>query len=681
MSYIFGLSVSCMVLYRIISGYVIYRLTRSWIRVCTQLIDMELFRVLYVAHKYKLSKKSSPQRLISNLEAVFEAAPQTLLQLIFLMKTDGLNETILLSVILSFVNLTSSAISDDKTLPGFMVNNINLPLRWTEKLKTLSALYLFPACDIPSHILCLCFLWRFIHGSVLTIVICIDCIIVLILYWKTNKCTDALMGLVALPLSYGETANVTFMHAFWTYRILWIVSANITLWIHITQDTQSRSVIALWWFASLGSVIKFPLLWVMHRFVRRHCSYWYRRSKERGNMAAMCETGLYSDVIELMVYIHTSPKSSDLVMDVDNKPLGTFLWAVYRASAGEAGLAACKDADWTLFNKMIETHGIDLCDSNCMSQTWKCCNTALHGVLGDEHLPIEKRVDLTKKLLQKATLEYLKALNHKGMSLLMLVARSRIKQDAPLIMDLIWQKLNDLYEKETNQEDEKEESHLLFSTDDKRIEYLNTVDAQGTRFALEMGVYEANYDFLRKFLSMYPTSDSKRDIIFRTDLPEHTSFLLGCVSGKAMLCWDVFWKEIEDCCNDDPNRNEIITNYLNVQMIQNVSYFFGDHGYYEGKGSTALMLSLGTNKTKGFFVKVLNCYPSLLSKQEALKMKNGQGQDALQILKDNCWNETEKEETMEMIESVLNRATEDIGTITATSGQMTTGVTTYNDGY
>eukprot|EP01083_Nonionella_stella_P017265 48256_1 len=78
-----------MAVYRIVSGYVLYTLTKSWIRVCTQLVDLELFRVLYVSHKYKFSKKSSPQRLISMIEAVFEAAPQTLLQLIFLRKQVG----------------------------------------------------------------------------------------------------------------------------------------------------------------------------------------------------------------------------------------------------------------------------------------------------------------------------------------------------------------------------------------------------------------------------------------------------------------------------------------------------------------------------------------------------------------------------------------------------------------
>eukprot|EP01083_Nonionella_stella_P014429 40541_1 len=326
-----------MALYRMISSYIIYRLTKSWIRVFTQLMDLELFRILYVSHKYKISRKSSPQRLIAMLESVFEAAPQALLQLIFVMKIDGWNSIILSSVILSLFNLTSSTISDDKMLEGFTFDRSKTPLNWKDKLKTLPWLYVFRLCDIPPHLLCLCVLWIFIDGYTLTIVICIDCFIVLIVYWIT-KCADALMGLVALPLSLGDTnLGMLLMGAFWWYRMLWIVAVNITLWVYFMRSTKpsdksilfntmdwfaslpssdkSPFVISLWLFASLASILKFPIIWGLYKHVD---GKWYETAKERGNMAAMCEQTLYSDVMELMFYIHISPKSSDLVMDVNS---------------------------------------------------------------------------------------------------------------------------------------------------------------------------------------------------------------------------------------------------------------------------------------------------------------------------------------------------------------------------
>eukprot|EP01083_Nonionella_stella_P163195 536347_1 len=637
--YIFGLSVSCMAVYRIVSGYIVYTLTKSWIRVCTQLVDLELFRVLYVSHKYKLSKKSSPQRLIGMLEVVFEAAPQTLLQFIFLMKTHALNPIILLSVIMSLLNLTSSTISDDKTLDGFTVYR-GRPLHWKEQLETLPWLYLFRILDIPSHILCLCFLWQFINGNALTIVIAIDCVMVIIIYWKTNKCTDALMGLVVLPLSFGD--NRRMLNRFWLYRILWIISMNITLWIYFTRDAyKSPFVIALWWFASLGSIIKFVVLWRMYKVVND--GDWSKTPKERGDMAAMYRKGLFSDVLELMFYIHTSPKSAELIMDTDNKPRATLLCAVYQAAAVYGGAD-----DWALVNKMVAEHGIDMYDSD-----HKCCGIALHAVCGGggRGVSMDQRVAVTKTLLQKATMRYLKALDHDGKSLFM-----RCGDDDIVLMDLIWERCNELWEKE-DQEEQKEEDHLIrMSINDKRIQYLNTVVPQGYDGAgwnaVQYAIYRGREECFRKFLSWYPTSDSKRDIIFKTDLPYHSSFLIcgATITRNSIGCCDILWEAIEEMCNGDENRDEIITNYLNVQRKD---------------GDTALMESAMSYeaKTNNLLFKVLSYYPSLVCKQDALKMKNNEGKDALQILKDRRYlKEADKEEAMRVIEGILNGERQDIGT-------------------
>eukprot|EP01083_Nonionella_stella_P233121 821709_1 len=244
-------------------------------------------------------------------------------------------------------------------------------------------------------------------------------------------------------------------------------------------------------------------------------------------------------------------------MDAANKPYATFLWVLYKAS------------DWKLFDKMIGNYGIDLYDSD-----YQCCSTALHAVCNDQELSLGESVALTEKLLDKATMRYLKAFNHAGKSLFMLMAH--MEEDRFVIMDLIWQKFNDLCEKETNQEDEKEESHLLTYTNDERIKYLNVITPQGIGrhidrawnegvHAMQLAVERGNHPFLRTFLSLYPTSDSKRDIISRTDLPRYTSFLLGCAEMNQMECWDVLWKEIEELCNDDDNRHEIVMNYLKAQ--------------------------------------------------------------------------------------------------------------------
>eukprot|EP01083_Nonionella_stella_P128428 389188_1 len=175
----------------------------------------------------------------------------------------------------------------------------------------------------------------------------------------------------------------------------------------------------------------------------------------------------------------------------------------------------------------------------------------------------------------------------------------------------------------------------------KLIEYLNTVAIAPSVYhhlwslscngwhTMQFAIEYNGPHFLRKFLSLYPTADSKRDIIFRTDLSYHDSFFIGFADWNRIECWDILWQEIEEFCKDDESRDEIITNYLNVQKT------FDSKGRPGRNGDTGLMILLREHETKDFFFKALNHYPSLLSKQEALKIKNEQGQDALQILNAN----------------------------------------------
>lgn len=51
----------------------------SWWRVLLQLLDLELFHILYVSIVVGLDKSSAPQRMLKVYEAVFEAAPQVCL--------------------------------------------------------------------------------------------------------------------------------------------------------------------------------------------------------------------------------------------------------------------------------------------------------------------------------------------------------------------------------------------------------------------------------------------------------------------------------------------------------------------------------------------------------------------------------------------------------------------------
>eukprot|EP01083_Nonionella_stella_P263730 895560_1 len=265
-------------------------------------------------------------------------------------------------------------------------------------------------------------------------------------------------------------------------------------------------------------------------------------------MAAMYKNHLYSDVIELMFYIHTPPMNAKVIMDTDNKPRATLLCAVYQAASDHGG---AKDLE--LFLKMIDEHGIDMYDN-----VHKGCQTALHTVCREgKAISKDQSVAVTKALLQKATKRYLKALDHEGKSLFM-----QLEVDA-VLMDLIWDRFNELCEKE-----EEEEKEDRMSINDEKTEYLNAVVPHGFPHAgyhaMQLMIEYGKEECLRKFLSFYPR-DSKRDILLKTDLPDHASFLICCAVKNDIGFCDILWGAIEEVCNGDEHRDEIITNYLNVQ--------------------------------------------------------------------------------------------------------------------
>ena len=67
-------SVAAIVGYRVISGYMLARGTqRPVFRFCMQLLDLEIYRAIYVNYILNCEEPSNPQRWIQSLEAAFEA--------------------------------------------------------------------------------------------------------------------------------------------------------------------------------------------------------------------------------------------------------------------------------------------------------------------------------------------------------------------------------------------------------------------------------------------------------------------------------------------------------------------------------------------------------------------------------------------------------------------------------
>ena len=124
--YLFIASIVCLLCYRTISSVIIYQNTNHDIfRVVTQfLFECELFRCIYTNYICHSVEPSNPQRLLQSLEAIFEATPQTMIQLFFIIKTayyhgnksSGTVYVVVISVIFSVLSVVNRAIMEDRAV-------------------------------------------------------------------------------------------------------------------------------------------------------------------------------------------------------------------------------------------------------------------------------------------------------------------------------------------------------------------------------------------------------------------------------------------------------------------------------------------------------------------------------------------------------------------------------------
>lgn len=169
--YLFIASITVFLFYRIISGISIYYHTRSWIRIVSQLFDLEIFRAIWVNYKLHRVAPSSPQRWIQNLEAMLEAFPQTMIQLYFVIKTKTNQVFVILSLILSLYTMISKVVSEDKLIFEQEWQEIHLKLlslKYLRKGKCCSSRYmirlLFRCIDITTRVSVVLLMWIVVGG-------------------------------------------------------------------------------------------------------------------------------------------------------------------------------------------------------------------------------------------------------------------------------------------------------------------------------------------------------------------------------------------------------------------------------------------------------------------------------------------------------------------------------------
>eukprot|EP01083_Nonionella_stella_P108949 317216_1 len=130
---LFAGSLLAFFLYRFISAGFVYQFTGKFGRACIQWLDLEIYRAIYITHKLERDEAGNLQRWLQKFEAIFESAPQSLLQLVYIVKTGDYSALIVSSIILSFFSVAARFTSDDKIF--FNADAEGLGLKWKKRSK------------------------------------------------------------------------------------------------------------------------------------------------------------------------------------------------------------------------------------------------------------------------------------------------------------------------------------------------------------------------------------------------------------------------------------------------------------------------------------------------------------------------------------------------------------------
>eukprot|EP01083_Nonionella_stella_P142338 440215_1 len=160
MPFLFACGVIVFTAYRIMSTVFVYITTGKSIRIVSQLIDLEIYRTIYIHHQ--VDRKDSTSfvfRLLSKLKIIFQTGPQAILQIVYLMQTTVANKrnvskVTALSLILTLLSHFTRFISDDNRNFAHSVDGSS-PFKHAHRLGSAA----WKTADIFSRLIILSMLW------------------------------------------------------------------------------------------------------------------------------------------------------------------------------------------------------------------------------------------------------------------------------------------------------------------------------------------------------------------------------------------------------------------------------------------------------------------------------------------------------------------------------------------
>jgi len=331
---VFLTSASTMVLYRVVSAYKMWQITRrgddgevdangnvrkakgrclckegypgaGW-RVAGQLVDVELFHITHLSHKIGLKGNSAPQRMLSALEATLEGSPQATIQMTFLLYTDSSSPVILASTAFSFIMLTLNVVNDDAHFMEWKPWPLN-----RESALPYFLLFAFRVCDVPGRLCMYSLLWYsdlgWVSGTLVALSFAIGSAIYQFLDTdsKAKGPTDALLMLVATPLSFAHKDRKGLLYCVWFYLFVEGMMARWLLWsVGSKLENAELWKVNLAYFATVASAIKW--LYFVHGVFnggfRSKNNDLTTVCKERADLPALLQNQEFNEVAELVAF-------------------------------------------------------------------------------------------------------------------------------------------------------------------------------------------------------------------------------------------------------------------------------------------------------------------------------------------------------------------------------------------
>ena len=217
-AYFFFASCFSIILYRFVSCWAIYRLTKSKSDVFLQLFDFLIIKSVWKNYQTNGDEPSNTQRYLQILEATWESSIQLLVAIVYLSKTGLQFNLIFVSSLFSLFSLTSRITSDDKAIFEQRMQNLELNI----KIKNIKKgnfndicnpwyfvrVFMWRLLEVTTRMFLCTLMWINLGGFALTIILMIEFVYLSFACYKL-KTIDFYGAIVYVTFANSNEGDIT----------------------------------------------------------------------------------------------------------------------------------------------------------------------------------------------------------------------------------------------------------------------------------------------------------------------------------------------------------------------------------------------------------------------------------------------------------------------------------------